>query len=234
MNLNGMKYCPVNNHCILIRMIIVIVLVIGGQKAFSQESTYGIWGIYVGTGTIDEKWSIFGEAQYRDSKIFGDFNALVFRLAGQYDVIKNFNLSLGYSHFVTTPEIGGEKVTRHEYRPYEQVMIRTKYGIVYLNHRYRFEQRFIEDDFRLRFRYFLQTNIILNRPKKESGAVYLSGYAEIFLNFEQPVYDRTRVFVGLGYSISSSVSMEVGNMTQIFETFSSNQLNIFLFHNFNL
>ena len=107
------------------RVVFILVLMLGGQKSFAQDSDYGIWGIYVGTGTIDEKWSIFGEAQYRDNKIFGDFNAFVFRLAGQFDVVKNVNLSLGYSHFVTTPDINGEKVTRHEYRPYEQVIIRS-------------------------------------------------------------------------------------------------------------
>jgi len=215
------------------RVVFILALILGGQKVFAQDSDYGIWGIYVGTATINEKWSLFGEAQYRDYKIFGDFNAFVFRLAGQYDVVKNVNLSLGYSHFVTTPDINGEKVTRHEYRPYQQVIIRSKYGIVYINHRYRFEQRILEDDFRLRFRYFLQTNIILNKPQMERTAIYISAYAEIFLNFESPVYDRTRVFVGLGYAISSTVRMEVGNLTQIFETFSENQLNIFLFHNFN-
>jgi len=234
MNLRRKKYCPSIHTCIFLRTTFVLVLLLGGQKAFAQDSDYGIWGIYVGTGTIDEKWSIFVEAQYRDHKIIGDFNSLVFRLAGQYDVVKNVNLSLGYSHFVTTPDINGEKVTRHEYRPYQQVIIRSKYGIVYINHRYRFEQRILEDDFRLRFRYFLQTNIILNKPQMERTAIYISAYAEIFLNFESPVYDRTRVFVGLGYAISSTVRMEVGNLTQIFETFSENQLNIFLFHNFNL
>ena len=70
---------------------------------------------------------------------------------------------------------------------------------------------------------------LLNLP----STLNISGYAEIFINLERPIYDRARLYAGLGYVISSSVRMEVGNMTQVFETFSSNQLQLFLFHNLN-
>ncbi len=40
--------------------------------------------------------------------------------------------------------------------------------------------------------------------------------------------------MGLGYAISPTVRMELGNMTQIFEKSSKNQLNIFLFHTFDV
>jgi hypothetical protein len=69
MNLNRKKYCPNIYAYSLMRVVYILVLMLGGQKTFAQDSDYGIWGIYVGTGTIDEKWSVFGEAQYRDYNI---------------------------------------------------------------------------------------------------------------------------------------------------------------------
>jgi len=193
-----------------------------------------LWGIYVGTGNIDKKWSLFTEFQYRDYKIVGDFDAIVARLAGQYDVVKNINLSLGYSYFLIRPTINGEQVTRHEHRPYQQVIIRNKFGRLYFNHRYRFEQRILPDDFRLRFRYFLQSFILLNNKSFEKKTIYISTYAEIFLNTESPVYDRVRFYLGLGYALSPNLRMEIGNMVQVFETFSRHQLQVFFIHNFNL
>lgn len=212
--------------------IFILILLLTGSNIKAQESGYGSWFIYVGTGYFGEKWSLFTEAQYRDYGFFNEFETFCFRIAGQYDVHKNLNFSLGYSHFISQPVVEGELITRHEYRPYQQMLIRNKYGRVYFNHRYRFEQRIFEDDFRLRFRYFFQTFIVLNKRKLEKNAFYLSGYAEVFLNFEKPVFDRVRLYAGLGYQISNTIRMEIGNMAQVWETQSRNQLNIFLVHNF--
>ena len=211
---------------------LLLLIFLYSARLIAQDSNYGSWWIYVGTGTFGEKWSLFTEAQYRDNGFFNDFDTFCFRIAGQYDVHKNVNLSLGYSHFISQPVVDGEITTRHEYRPYQQLLIRNNYGRVYFNHRYRFEQRFREDDFSLRFRYFFQTFVVLNKKKLEKNALYLSGYAEVFLNTEKPVFDRIRAYAGLGYQISNTIRMEIGNMVQARETRSRNQLNVFLVHNF--
>lgn len=41
-------------------------------------------------------------------------------------------------------------------------------------HRYRFEQRWIEDNFRVRFRYFLMLTIPLTAPDMRTGVWYAS------------------------------------------------------------
>jgi len=212
--------------------LLTLMILFAGNSTSAQESDYGSWFIYVGTGSIGEKWSLFTEAQYRDYGFFNDFDTFCFRIGGQYDVHKNINLSFGYSHFVTQGVVEGEKIIRNEYRPYEQLLIRNKYGRVYFNHRFRFEQIITQNDFKLRFRYFFQNFIVLNKKKLEKNAVYISSYAEVFLNTTSPVFDRIRVYMGLGYQISPSIRMEIGNMAQVFETHSRNQLNIFLVHNF--
>jgi hypothetical protein len=68
--------------------------------------------------------------------------------------------------------------------------------------------------------------------KKETNKLYLSAYNEIFLNTESPIFDRNRLYGGIGYKISDSVRMELGYMNQFFETSSRDQLNIMTFVNF--
>ena len=82
-------------------------------------------------------------------------------------------------------------------------------------------------DFKTRFRYFLGLNI----PFKDSK-YYLSTYNEIFLNGASNVFDRNRVYGGLGYKVSDGIKLEIGYMNQIFETSSRDQINLITFINF--
>ena len=75
--------------------------------------------------------------------------------------------------------------------------------------------------------YFLGLNI----PFKDSK-YYLSTYNEIFLNGASNVFDRNRVYGGLGYKVSDGIKLEIGYMNQIFETSSRDQINLITFINF--
>jgi hypothetical protein len=207
--------------------------VLSGSQLNAQESDYGSWFIYFGNARFTDKWSLFIDIQYRDYSFFSEFEALMLRFIGQYDVHKDATLALGYANFITQPVVDDHITTRVEYRIFQQFFLRQKFSRVYLNHRYRFEQRIWEDDFQMRFRYFLQMLIIFNKKKLEKNAFYFSSYGEIFLNTQSPIYDRLRAFFGLGYQVSPSIRVEVGNLSQVYETYTRNQLNIFLIHNFS-
>ena len=62
--------------------------------------------------------------------------------------------------------------------------------------------------------------------------LYASAYNEIFLNTEKAVFDRNRVFGGLGYKLNNSIKFEVGYMNQFFENSGRDQINIITFINF--
>ena len=101
-----------------------------------------------------------------------------------------------------------------------------------LSHRYRFEQRFVEDDFKLRLRYFLGVNIPLQYREDGKNPLYLSMYNEVFLNTESSVFDRNRVYGGLGYKFSKNLRLELGYMNQFFEVSGRDQINLIAFVNF--
>jgi len=80
----------------------------------------------------------------------------------------------------------------------------------------------------MRLRYFIGLNI----PLKKTSDFYLSAYNEIFLNTESPVFDRNRLYGGLGYNINKNIRLEAGYMNQFFEASNSDQLNIMTFVTF--
>lgn len=203
--------------------------------AMSQDSNLGNWLIYIGNKKLNSKWNIHNEVQYRNYNAIGDLEQLLLRTGVGYNLSENNdNILLGYGYILSENYIGNtdDKVSVNEHRIFQQFTTKQKIGNVGLSHRYRFEQRFVEDDFKMRFRYFLGINVPLQYKEEGKNPLYLSLYNEIFLNTKSSVFDRNRVFGGLGYKFSDNLRMELGYMNQYFETSGRDQINIIAFVNF--
>ena len=195
----------------------------------SQENGPGNWLIYIGSKQLNSKWNLHHEIQYRNYNAIGDLEQLLIRTGLGYNIGSRSNVLLGYGYINSEnfTGIGDDQSTVEEHRIFQQFITKQNIGNVTLQHRYRFEQRFVESDFRTRFRYFLGLNI----PFKDSK-YYVSAYNEIFLNGESNVFDRNRIYGGLGYKVSKGVKIELGYMSQVFETASRDQINVITFVNF--
>lgn len=197
----------------------------------AQDSNFGNWLMYFGNKKIDTKWNIHNEVQYRNYNVIGDLEQLLLRtgLGYTFNEGKN-NVLLGYGYILSENYIDdtNTKQTVNEHRIFQQFISLQTIGSVKLNHRYRFEQRFIEDDFKLRFRYFLGLNI----PIANASKYYFSAYNELFLNTENVIFDRNRIYFGLGFKVNDSIKIEAGYMSQLFETSSRDQLNVMTFITF--
>ena len=141
----------------------------------------------------------------------------------------NNNLLLGYGFIKSQNYLpnSDEKVNIDEHRIFQQFVTKQAIGRVKVQHRYRFEQRWVEDqDVKLRFRYFLLLNVPINNPDLVEKTWYLSTYNEIFLNHKGNVFDRNRLYGGLGFKLNSMARFELGYMNQFFNSGSRDQLNM--------
>lgn len=202
----------------------------------AQDSNLGNWLIYIGNKKIDSKWNLHHEVQYRNYNAIGDLEQLLLRTGVGYAVADRANLLLGYGYILSQNYTGtiDEKVSIGEHRIFQQFITKNNANKLSFQHRYRFEQRFVEDqDMKLRFRYFLGLNYPLATIDDESGkALYLSAYNEIFLNSRANVFDRNRLYGGLGYKLSPKIKMELGYMNQFLSNGNRDQINLLLFANF--
>lgn len=202
---------------------------------FSQKTDIGNWLLYFGDKKIGKTFNWHHEVQYRNFNFLGDTEQLLLRTGIGYNLTENNNnIHLGYAFIYSEPYItnSDEKTNFNEHRVYQQFITRQNFGRLSFQHRYRFEQRFFEDDFRLRFRYFLSFNVALNNPQMGDNTFYLSAYNETFVNTEQNYFDRNRFYGGLGYRISARFRTEIGVMNQTTNSLSRNQLNIITFLSF--
>ena len=147
---------------------ILLLLICFWNFSFSQNTEVGNWFIYFGNQKINPKWHWHNEVQYRNYNFIGDTNQLLLRTGIGFNLTEDNNaILLGYGFINTQKYIpnSDEKIDANEHRIYQQFITKQKLGRVLVQHRYRIEERFLADDFQMRFRYFLGINIPINKNK---------------------------------------------------------------------
>ena len=216
---------------------LLLVLITVGTTRAAKPGPYGFWPGYFGHAAINSRLGVWLEAQPRMYDFSGDLEQLLVRTAVTYKLNAEVQVAQGYGYIRSEPYIAGteDKRVTEEHRIYQQLISRQRWQRVYLQHRYRAEERFLADQqFRMRFRYMLGANICLNDKEQKAGTLYLSLYNELFLHTDKPVFDRNRLFGGVGYGLSPTLRIEAGHLWQMQEAATRQQLQVMLFHNFKL
>jgi len=211
---------------------VIIIIFISSSILSAQDSNLGNWYIAFGNKKINDRLNWHHEVQYRNYNFIGDLEQLLLRTGVGYNLSENNNnllLGYGYIRSENYTGIGDNKNKTDEHRIYQQFITKQKFNRVSIQHRYRFEQRILKDDFKLRFRYFLAMNVALNNPQLDPKTFYLSGYNEIFINTEGNIFDRNRIYGGLGYKFNKMIRCELGYMNQVFDGPNRDQLNMVVF-----
>ena len=208
-----------------------------------QEDQTGGWYMYFFNTTLnDSPWGIQGDLQHRNWNIAGDLEQLMLRGGLTYSPQNaNIKFTLGYGN-ITTGAFGSDNTTTAESRFYQEALFPVKFGNrFYTNHRFRYEQRFVENqDFRTRYRYNLFLNIALNKVNMERNTIYLALYNELFMNGQRTIgngntvefFDRNRLYGAVGYVIQDGLKVQLGVMNQTTYSWGKNQIQLSLHHSF--
>ncbi len=216
----------------IFRSIAAGLIMFGISSLNAQNTDLGAWYMYFGNNKISKKFNLHNEIQYRNFDAGGDLEQLLIRTGIGYDLTENNNnILLGYGFILSQPYVNDEKTENIEHRIFQQYITKQKFGRFNIQHRYRLEERILEDDFRMRFRYFLGFNIPINNKELVPKTFYASAYNEIFLHLDSPVFDRNRVYGALGYVINKNMRIEAGYMNQIQENKNRGQIQIGFYNN---
>lgn len=216
------------------KKVLAIAVLLISSKIYAQNDMTGNWMGYFGNFKLHSNFNIHNEIQYRNHNLIGDLNQLLIRNGIGYNFKKNnANILLGHAFILSEPYINNnkEKTKTKEHRIYQQFISKQEFGRLLLMHRYRFEQRFLENDFKLRFRYFSGFYMPLNNKQIVKNTVYLAFLNEIFINTKNNIFDRNRLAGAIGFAFTDNLKLEIGAMTQFLENSKTNQLQISLFNN---
>lgn len=203
------------------------------QPAIAQEDRFGQWTMYFGQNRVSDKMSVHTEFQFRSHVISG-FNAeqLMIRTGLNYHFQGNAFATAGYafipSYVYDSPQ---SKPEVKEHRIWQQLITTQHLGRVKFEHRYRIEQRWVNDNYRNRFRYRLMAFCPLNKETIEPGAVFLSAYDEIFVNAEKTFFDRNRLYAALGYQLNKESNVQLGWLRQALNNSGKYYLQITMIYN---
>jgi hypothetical protein len=225
----------------MLKHTLLIISVFATFMGYAQveSSQTGAWYMYFYNAKFkNSNWGIQGDFQYRDWQGLGDMEQLLLRTGITYSPNDSKAVfTLGYGN-VTTGNFGEATDTSGENRIYQEALLPQKLGKrIYITHRFRYEQRWVENqDLRTRYRYNLFLNIPVNQKDLSKKALYVALYNELFINGQTDIgqdrrvelFDRNRTYLGAGYSLSDKLRVQLGWMNQKTVNWGKGQLQISL------
>lgn len=206
----------------------ILLLIAFGYAAWAQKDVAtqtNSWYTYTGNHRLSEQWGVHTEYQWRRHDWISKWQQSLLRLGLDYYFSDDNRVSAGYVwliHFPYGEQPDEEQTTEH--RIWEQWQFQHKIGKLELQHRYRLEQRFLEEPeekervLRNRIRYRAMVTLPLNKQELEANTLFISANVEPFLNFgkgvEMNILDQNRLYVGLGYQFSENGDLQVGYLNQ--------------------
>ena len=192
------------------------------QTPATPGQPWGSWLILTAQlpGSAEHRWGSYVELQGRSQALARQFFYYEAKGGVSFDIDPNFTVLVGGGRYSTSDYRALEDGPLNtEKRLWEQLVLTQYSKRLKLEHRYRIEQRWFtfRDDstaFRQRLRYRLNAFYPLNKKTITTGTFFLSAYDEIFLNPRGPVFERNRVYGGVGYQFSPHFIAQLGYVNQ--------------------
>ena len=208
-------YCNIQR--IVIKLLTVIgILIVSLQSVSGQEAgKLGSWYVYNGFINLSPKLELFLESQLRTWEPITNAQNLFFRPYLSYNITPDFQVGLGQEYHMawTYAENTDDKVKSEEYRTTIQMMLFHKVARVSIQHRYRYEFRFLDEAGNQRTRYRIQLGIPITDEKMGKGVVFSTVGNEIMVDTQKELaLSQMRSYAMLGYQFSNTTHLQFGYM----------------------
>ncbi len=203
-----------------IKIVTGLILFLGclGSNIQAQnfQTQIGSWNIVNVKMNINNQWSLFIEPQLRSLSFYNQFHYYEIKGGGTYNINSNFAVAVGTGSYNTYSEGGNFKMPykQKEIRTWLQFVMKQNLEVIKFEHRYRAEQRFTNNGYRNRFRYRLNAVVPVNNKKIIPKTFYVTVWNELFFTDKAPYFERNRFFIGGGYEVNKTLSLQTGYLHQ--------------------
>ena len=199
------------------RLIMVSICLTFVTLASAQTSNVGTWNIGDLFYKLNTHYTIWLETQTRSQNLYSDFYYHELKGGLFYNFKKSHSsLFLGGGRYTTYNYSGNFKspVSTDEFRIWEQLILNNVYNHFNVEHRYRLEQRWVNNVFKPRVRYRINPTYAINHSTIVPKTLFLSAFDEIFIGNNNPHLERNRYYLGMGYQFSNSFILQMGYINQ--------------------
>jgi hypothetical protein len=167
---------------------LILTLVFFASDAKSQD--LGSWNVLNAKFKINQKWSVFGEAQLRSVRFYTDYNYHEYKGGFNFQPQKGILFTLGTGKYDTYGSGGNFVIpkNRSEVRLWPQVQFNQQLNAFKIENRLRAEFRFSSSGYRNRFRNRIGAIYPLLKNKEGRNVLEIAAYNEIFF------YQHSSVF----------------------------------------
>ncbi len=210
------------------KLILIVCLAMATFTVFgqTQNQTSG-WFMFLNSTKFSEKWGMHLDVQLRSADQLDYLRNVLIRPGLTYYINNKSNVTVGYLLNTTKTEVlGAADIDLVENRIWEQYILTHKISSIFTTHRFRLEQRFIEQNngsevFSQRFRYFFRLIQPLQKQAEAfSKGAFLALQNELFFNIQHKdqlsgnFFDQNRAYLAIGYRFSKKVDIEAGYLNQ--------------------
>lgn len=189
--------------------ILFLVLPLLSRAQTIAEDQSGSWLEFSGNNKIGGHWSIPLSGILKHNELFEQYHFSFIRTGVTYQFNSKTFLTGGvaYVHSKSYTDFG-ETTTTNQYWLYEEFSLKPKFGRGILSHRWRLENRWINNadgtQFKNRARYRLQ----FTHPLNASMFIIMSN--EVFANLKGQWFNQNRFHLGIGRKLSPSFKADIG------------------------
>jgi len=207
------------NKYVAILILLLSLSLRAQQQKFEQLNQ--LWAGYYNSIKVNQKFAVNSDFQGRTTDWYKQWSQVLGRTSVAYKRNEKFTFSLGFADFLFFQT--QNKVSKNEYRPWEEVAISDIYGKLRISNRIRIEQRYFQQvvndeltnkyTFNHRFRYRIDLQYPLWKKAESEQALILQVGNEIMINAGKSIvynyFDQSRTWVALLYKLNKSFSFQL-------------------------
>lgn len=185
-------------------------------NGFAQTYELGSWNVLNLKYNLNEKFSLFGEAQLRSLRFYQNYHYYEYKGGIDYKIHKTVKLTLGAGNYQTFKE-GGNFIlpkNNNEFRLWPQLTLYQDINKFKIEQRYRTEMRWTSQGYRNRFRYRIGISYAFGKEKQDYKPFQISLSNEIFFTDKEPYFERNRMQMALNYKTSKHITLQIGYLHQ--------------------
>lgn len=212
----------------VLTLFITLSIIINFSSKIQAQGTpphpAGYWLAYFGDNKLSKKFGVHTELQWRNMFLDHSVQSILARTGVHLYLHPQVTATAGYGYIYVEPtsnDVIGAKVL--ENRIWEQLTFRNKTGKFSFEHRFRLEHRMLHNTTKSthyqsqRLRYRFQSILPLQAITPGLEPFFAVFNNELFVNLKKEpshIFDRNRMFLGLGFQANSKMNVQLGYMNQ--------------------